>query len=301
MDECRYAVVGVDDVNNFRLAQIVRKIRGQDRVSRFLELGHVDAFLNGNAGRPIVICLDLLGYRPEVVIEMIGNVRDAHPKAVFSLYVDKEEYRARIETFPLNWQDRLSHYYKIYKESPETEIEPIIRASLRNPEWEAMHNLTNEPIRLTPVFEKGLVEPVNQTNGLTADGPIAFVSYSRNDWNGFVSGLVADLSRQSQQVWVDQDFIVGGDDWMDAIGQALQACDSLLLVLSPDAINSKYVKMEYRYFFNQEKPIIPILYRKVDRLPFELATQHYIDFTHRDRTKSYRDLLNVLSRARSRN
>jgi hypothetical protein len=300
MDECRYAVVGIDDANNFRLAQILRKMRGQDRVSRFLELGHVHAFLDGNGGRPMIICLDLLGYRADAVTTMIGQIRDAFPRVVFSLYVEKDEYRTRISAFPLSWQERLSHYYKLYKEGLDTEIEPIIRASLRNPEREAIYNLVGEPIRLTPVFDKGVIKPANQTNESTAVSPIAFVSYSRSDWSGFVSGLVSELSQRSQQVWIDQDFIVGGDDWMDAIGQALQACDSLLLVLSPNAVNSKYVKMEYRYFFNQEKTIIPILYQKVDRLPFELATIHYIDFTQEDRAKSWRDLLNVLSRARSK-
>jgi hypothetical protein len=106
------------------------------------------------------------------------------------------------------------------------------------------------------------------------------------------------LAKESQNVWIDKDFIEGGDDWMDAIGQALQACDTLLLVLSPDALSSKYVKMEYRYFFRQEKPIIPILCRQVESLPFELATLHYVDFTQEDRAKSFSALLNILSRQR---
>ena len=53
----------------------------------------------------------------------------------------------------------------------------------------------------------------------------------------------------------------------------------MLLVMSPEAINSKYVKMEYRYFFKQEKPIVPVLCRTVEDIPFELATLHYLDFT----------------------
>ncbi len=128
--------------------------------------------------------------------------------------------------------------------------------------------------------------------------PTAFVSYSRNDWQDFVAGLVSDLAQQSQKVWVDQNYIVGGDDWMDAIGEALDVCDTLLLLLSPDALNSKYVKMEYRYFFRQGKPIIPILLRQVAHMPFELATLHYIDFTQGDRAKSYSMLFGILSRHR---
>jgi hypothetical protein len=133
----------------------------------------------------------------------------------------------------------------------------------------------------------------------TPDKPTVFISYSKNDWQGFVAGLVSELARESQKVWIDQNYIIGGDDWMDAIGDALQVCDTLLLVLSPEALTSRYVKMEYRYFFRQEKPIIPILYRQVDKMPFELATLHYIDFTQGDRAKSYSTLLSILSRPRA--
>jgi hypothetical protein len=110
---------------------------------------------------------------------------------------------------------------------------------------------------------------------------------------------VQDLGRDSQRVWIDQDYIVGGDDWMDAIGDALEVCDSLLLVLSPDALKSKYVKMEYRHFFRQDKPIIPILCQHLEKLPFELASLQYIDFTSGSHPQVYADLLAILKRYRT--
>jgi TIR domain-containing protein len=97
-------------------------------------------------------------------------------------------------------------------------------------------------------------------------------------------------------VWIDQEYLAGGDDWMDAIGQALRICDTMLLILSPESISSKYVKMEYRYFFKYDKPIIPILYKQIDSMPFELATLNYIDFTRADQSRSYQELIRVLSR-----
>jgi len=111
--------------------------------------------------------------------------------------------------------------------------------------------------------------------------------------------MVQDLGQDSQDVWIDQDYIVGGDDWMDAIGDALEVCDSLLLVLSPQALTSEYVKMEYRHFFRQEKPIIPILCQHLEKLPFELASLHYLDFTSGARAQAYVDLLAILKRHRT--
>jgi hypothetical protein len=227
----------------------------------------------------------------------VGHIRATYPQVVLNLYQDEDEYSRRAGDLPGDWQGRFRHYFKTFKEGSDVEYEPIVRGSLRPSQNEAVYNMTHEPIRLTPVFKRGLAGPVTDAEP-PPNVPTAFISYSRNDWPDFVAGLVSDLTRESQQVWVDQNYIVGGDDWLDAIGEALQVCDTLLLVLSPDALNSKYVKMEYRYFFRQEKPIIPVLYRQVARMPFELATIHYVDFTQGDRAKSYATLLSVLSRRR---
>ncbi len=295
---CRYAVVGADTADNFRLADILRRIRGKDVVARFLELDHAEPFIERNANKPLHIFFDLLGYDLQAGTDFIGRVREKYPKPVFSLYVDKSNFQAMRGEFPQGWRDRLSHYYKLYKvDDPEIELEPAVRAALQRADWEATHNIANEPIRLTPVFERGL----SGTESSRTDRPeanIAFVSYARCDWDGFVSSLVSDLAKEPQKVWIDQDYLAGGDDWMDAIGQALQICNTLLLILSPDSVSSKYVKMEYRYFFKQDKPIIPILYRQINNMPFELAPLNYIDFTRADRSRSYQELIHVLSRRR---
>jgi hypothetical protein len=227
---------------------------------------------------------------------LIGLIRERHPKVVFCIYTDKAEFESRRNELPDSWR---SHYYKLFREEddPSAEFEPVVRASLFRAECEAAYNATHEPIRLTPVFTRGLSAPDNELSG-GSDGNIAFVSYARRDWDEFVCKLVSDLAKESYRVWIDQNYLVGGDDWMDAIGQALQICDKLLLIISPDSVISKYVKMEYRYFFKQDKPIIPILYKKVDHIPFEIATLHHIDFTHADRSRSYQELIRILPRQR---
>jgi TIR domain len=294
----RYAVVGLDTPDNFQLAEILRRIRGKDVVARFLELNHVEPFIEKHSDGPLVVFFDLFGFDVLEGTNFIGQVRERHPKAVFTLYVDKSEFQANRDELPAHWGDRLRHYYKLYKEDdPEIQFEPAVRAALQRADWEATHNIANEPIRLTPVFERGLsgTEPNRNER---PDGNIAFVSYARCDWDGFVFRLVSDLVKEPHRLWTDQDYLIGGDDWMDAIGQALQICDTLLLILSPDSINSKYVKMEYRYFLKQDKPIIPILYRRIHNLPFELVTLQHIDFTRTDHQKSYQQLVRVLSRRR---
>lgn len=102
-----------------------------------------------------------------------------------------------------------------------------------------------------------------------------FVSYSRADWDHFAEPLVTHLRRHGFKVWVDQHLLRGGHDWLDEINGALDMSDFMVLCLSPDSIRSKYVKLEYRTFFQADKPIIPVMCRPVDRLPAELQIIQY--------------------------
>ncbi len=104
-----------------------------------------------------------------------------------------------------------------------------------------------------------------------------FVSYDRDDWKDFVEDLVRMLRDEGFTIWVDQHILRGGQDWMDAINEALVACPVMLLCVSPDAVASKHVKLEYRYFFNEGKPILPVLCRPTV-LPAELRGLQYIDY-----------------------
>ncbi|GAB4482741.1 MAG: hypothetical protein Kow00124_31810 [Anaerolineae bacterium] len=109
-----------------------------------------------------------------------------------------------------------------------------------------------------------------------------FVSYARTDWDQFVEPLVRRLRAEGFNVWVDQDLIRGGEDWMDRINEALRRCGHMVLCISPQALNSRYVKMEYRYFFHKDKPIIPIILRESD-LPAELLGYQYLHYRDVDR------------------
>jgi hypothetical protein len=291
-----YAVVGEESRANLRLFETLKTAFGRQQVRRLLELQHVRECLAQASSQPVVVCLDLFSFDLPAVTDALDDFRDDFPKAVFTLYLDKDEYARRRNELPGNWATRLDHYYKLYREADDVEYEPMVRASLRAAQYEAVYNMGGTPVRLTPSARKGLVGDASAEPDLSHT---VFLSYSRRDWDGFVQDLVRDLADGAHKVWLDQDYILGGDDWMDAVGAALQECDTLLLVLSPEAINSKYVKMEYRYFFRQEKPIIPILYRKVD-IPFELATLHYLDFTGDWRPTSLENLRRILSRRQAR-
>ena len=90
-----------------------------------------------------------------------------------------------------------------------------------------------------------------------------FISYSRRDQE-FVTRLAADLDTQVAGVWFDQSAIQVGQKWHDEIMDGIRECKAFVLVLSPDAAESRYVREEVNKALELGKPIIPILYRPAE-------------------------------------
>ena len=270
-------VVGQESIHNLRLSDLFRKLIGSQNVKRFLETRHLVEYLSENTSKPIGIFFDLFSYDSTMSTDTIGYIRNQYPASVFCMYVSSVERNVRWNELPSNWQKRLIHYYTIFKEPEDTELEPIVRRSLQSVMTEAAYNVQQTPIRLTSPNEENHLPPHFTQNPKDKLNNSVFISYSRVDWEPFVSQLVNRLRDNGLSLWIDQHLLVGGDDWMDAIGEALDTCKVLLLVMSPEALDSKFVKMEYRHFFNHDKTIVPLLYRPVKRIPPELSLTQYID------------------------
>ncbi|HEY7356511.1 MAG TPA: toll/interleukin-1 receptor domain-containing protein [Ktedonobacterales bacterium] len=104
-----------------------------------------------------------------------------------------------------------------------------------------------------------------------------FISYSRTN-SAFVDRLEADLQARSFQVWVDRRKLEAGQNWMDELQKAIDRCHVLLIALSPEAAESEYVRMEYRYAKLQSKIIIPLEYQTCPRVPIDLNGIQWVDF-----------------------
>jgi hypothetical protein len=118
-----------------------------------------------------------------------------------------------------------------------------------------------------------------------------FITYAREEWEAIVAPLTVILQDAGYNVWVDQYLTQGGDDWMLAVEQALSECWLLVVVVSPEALGSRHVRLAYRYFFNREKTVIPLVYAKVEELPLELANRRIVRYDSRNRKKSFDELI----------
>jgi hypothetical protein len=71
-----------------------------------------------------------------------------------------------------------------------------------------------------------------------------FLSHNSID-KPWVVQLKDDLIRYGLRVWLDKDEIRPGDLFAEALEDALENCKAIALIISPEAMDSGWVKEEY--------------------------------------------------------
>lgn len=103
-----------------------------------------------------------------------------------------------------------------------------------------------------------------------------FLSHAHQD-SAFLKKLARDLHRHGIPVWFSEHNIEGAQEWMDEIGAALKRCDWLIVILTPAAARSMWVKREVNYVLNKRRyhgRVVPLLLKKCDptRVAWPLTT-----------------------------
>ena len=123
-----------------------------------------------------------------------------------------------------------------------------------------------------------------------------FLSHSSADRK--FTAKIADVLRQhGVPVWYSDTNIRGAQQWHDEIGAALRRCDWFVVVLTPDAVESRWVKRELLFALQQDRfdgRIAPILCQSCnhDELSWTLAWLQMVDFRD-DFAQGCRDLLRI--------
>ena len=119
-----------------------------------------------------------------------------------------------------------------------------------------------------------------------------FISYSRRDLD-FVEKLAADLKAAGLDVWYDLSGLEGGTRWSREIQKAIRESQYVLIVLSPDSVDSKWVEEEFLYASELGKKIIPLFYKQCAR-PFGYRTLHFIDIQGDKYKQKFNEILRSL-------
>jgi type III secretion system FlhB-like substrate exporter len=90
-----------------------------------------------------------------------------------------------------------------------------------------------------------------------------FISYSRKD-TVFARGLYDELKDHGYNVWRDRDDMKGGQAWWNQIEDQIEQADILVLILSPDALASYYVKKEWQYARQVGTYVLPIIIQEIN-------------------------------------
>ena len=93
-----------------------------------------------------------------------------------------------------------------------------------------------------------------------------FLSHSSQD-EPMLRKLAALLTNHGLPVFFGPENIAGAQQWQNEILNALQRCDWFVVILSPNAINSMWVKREVAYALQDPRyqdHIVPLQYRECD-------------------------------------
>lgn len=163
----------------------------------------------------------------------------------------------------------------------ETPINPA--AGMKVPEPTLTNMYTYDAKRTTVTSRStGLAEGALENHLL--------IVYAREDWDVVVAPLLARLQDTRLNAWIDQYLQPGTEPWRAAVDQALKECWLMVLVVSPDALKSNAVKMMYRYFLTENKPVIPLVYGGTP-LPPELSRLRSIAYDANNSARVFHKLI----------
>ena len=110
-----------------------------------------------------------------------------------------------------------------------------------------------------------------------------FFSHASRD-RRMAARIAAALREHGVPVWYSETNLVGAQQWHDEIGAALARCDWFVVLLTPQAVASRWVKRELLYALRSpryDERSVPIYYRncEVARLSWALDDYQRVDFT----------------------
>jgi len=99
-----------------------------------------------------------------------------------------------------------------------------------------------------------------------------FMSYARAD-QMLAEEIRAALTHSGYLVWNGESEILPGDNWAHEIGDALESCDAMVVLVSQAAMSSDNVRREINYALGASRyaqRLIPVMVEPVNELPWIL-------------------------------
>jgi WD40 repeat protein len=106
-----------------------------------------------------------------------------------------------------------------------------------------------------------------------------FVSYSRANTE-FARDLYTKLQSLGFTLWRDRSDMEGGEKWWEQIKEAIRNVDTMVLIMSPAALQSQVVAEEWRYALQEGTRVIPVIAEDIDfnTVPRWMRKRDWYDF-----------------------
>lgn len=106
--------------------------------------------------------------------------------------------------------------------------------------------------------------------------PVIYISYGPSD-NHIAGHLAADLRTLGAQVSLEAEHVRFAPNRARILAEPVRRCTIMLVIISPDALNSDLVTAEWRYALDHDIRLIPLLHRPAN-VPGRLRALSTIDF-----------------------
>jgi uncharacterized membrane-anchored protein YhcB (DUF1043 family) len=124
-----------------------------------------------------------------------------------------------------------------------------------------------------------------------------FISYSRKDSADFADELVAGLEYGGFAPFLDRHDIAAGEDWEARLGGLIAQSDTVLFVVSPEAVKSDRCVWEVDRTIELSKRLLPVIFKSVPEheIPKTLSRLQFVRFdTGRGITRPLAELAEAL-------
>src|SRR5919199_11680 len=152
--------------------------------------------------------------------------------------------------------------------------------------WLKIHfNEEQAPCFPTDLHCEYITESIKNGNNLMTQ---VFISYSEQD-RETMEKIRNSLRRESLTVWTNTTDVQTGEDFQSAIDRGIEQTDNLVYLVSPDSVQSEFVRKELEYAVSLHKRIIPVLVRETppESIPKALQGVQYIDLTDNVKEEDY--------------
>jgi hypothetical protein len=107
-----------------------------------------------------------------------------------------------------------------------------------------------------------------------------FISYSRRDSSEFAEELLAGLELAGFAPFLDRHDIAPGEPWEERLSGLIQQADTVVYVISPEAVKSERCSWEVDKTLELSKRLMPIVFKPVSEadIPEQLRRRQFVRF-----------------------